>query len=637
MTSNSHRSAHRRRKRPPHGSSVTPTRGSLSSIDRFQEPLSLTGRDSLSRRSRRNHKRRPPSPTDNITQRVVATTSTSQPSVPNSTSTTTASTHPLADMPVIPGFYYCPTRKRYFKLGEGGADKYNPFHRENVQQQEKAVKQEREIRESRGVIQRRGLSWPNFFRARAMTSGVLVRQSTARHISPKGYDDMAAQSVQLRGVGPLNEAMPPPRTGPTFRQDALATGVSPIIGFHIDFTTTTLTAATQGGRVLNYTSGTQPKLPVAWENWCYSSMVGFGATLSHLTMFRDRVVCVHPGNGAQPGRLILIDPHHQGHSAMYQVSRETLWNVACGPDHVAVGTSQGLVDFISGAEGGDLTVNQKITTGSDVFALQLHRNDNSTIVVGCRDGRLRIFDLRHPYRPDFPAYGVLPGMGHPGASVAQIQQVDDWFWVSSSTAGSLALWDLRMPYCTGNQGMSDLPAEPTVTLELGTQVPVVHHDYRDHLYGFNQSNFTHNEPPGLQQRLRNRKTHRTHTGKHMATFDQRMRAQDVHPVLQYQGHVNTHHRDLGFALHPDRPLLAAAGTDHCIRLWNIHTGELCRIVAHLPNLVRERCTRDDLVHTAPSNEPPPLVRALQWQPVLRQSTPYSLVGAIGCTMFNMDL
>ncbi|KAJ1970076.1 hypothetical protein IWQ62_000182 [Dispira parvispora] len=634
MTGNSQRSARRRRKRPPHGSSpATSIRGTLS-IDRCQAPLDPTGRDSPSLRSRGNHRRRPPSHTGSFSQGVAATTSTNQPSNLHATSTATASAEPLADMPAIPGFYYCPSRKRYFKLGEGGADKSNPFHREKVQEQEKAVQREREIQENRNVIQRRGLSWPSFFRTRAMTS--VVRQSTTRCTSPKGCDDMAAQSVQLRGVGLLNEAMPPHQARTTFGQDALA-GVSPIVGFHTDFTTTTLTAATQGGRVLNYTSRAQPELPPTWEDWCYSSMVGFGVTLSHLTAFRDRVVCVHPGHGAQPGRLILTDPHHQGHSAMYQVPHETLWNIACGPDHVAVGTSQGLVDFVRETEGGDLTINQKIITGSDVFALQFHRSDDNTLVAGCRDGRLRIFDLRHPCRPDFPAYGVLAGMGHPGASVAQVRQVDDWFWVSSSTAGSIALWDLRMPYCIGNQGTGDLPTEPSVTLEPGTQVPVVHLDYRDHLYGSNQSDFTHNKPRGLHQRLRDRKTRRTHAGKHIASFEKRMRAQDVHPVLQYQGHVNTHHRDLGFALHPDQPLLAAAGADHCLRIWNIRTGEPCRIVAHLPNLIQEKCTEDGLVSTIPSNEPPPFVRALQWQPVLRQSTPYSLVGAIGCTMFHFDL
>ncbi|KXN81744.1 Dual specificity phosphatase ibp1 [Leucoagaricus sp. SymC.cos] len=65
----------------------------------------------------------------------------------------------------------------------------------------------------------------------------------------------------------------------------------------------------------------------------------------------------------------------------------------------------------------------------------------------------------------------------------------------------------------------------------------------------------------------------THTSRLLLLYDIRY-TRNTTPVLQFQGHVNTHTSRLGIAIDPTSEFLFAAGQDRKVRGWSIRTGSL---------------------------------------------------------------
>ncbi|KAJ1959906.1 hypothetical protein H4R35_007593, partial [Dimargaris xerosporica] len=102
------------------------------------------------------------------------------------------------------------------------------------------------------------------------------------------------------------------------------------------------------------------------------------------------------------------------------------------------------------------------------------------------------------------------------------------------------------------------------------------------------------------------------------------------PLLQFQGHVNTHYRDLGFDTHPQHHTLAAAGVDGRVRFWSTLTGELLKVDSAL-------APPQAGTGVAAHHEHGCRISQLQWLPANDCSSDYALLATQGLGLCLWDL
>ncbi|CAG8572807.1 3991_t:CDS:10 [Paraglomus occultum] len=143
------------------------------------------------------------------------------------------------------------------------------------------------------------------------------------------------------------------------------------------------------------------------------------------------------GNAADAGSLYV------GHGAMpvvYQVPlnrRTSIWtsSMSHNTSLIALGSSRSVI-VVSGLDDGNAQNLMDIKTSSDVFVTHADYNESSSILYGCRDGLVRLFDLRsRRSRCGFKF--------HLSSSVCHIEQIGSWYLLTSAMNGSLELWDPR--------------------------------------------------------------------------------------------------------------------------------------------------------------------------------------------------
>ncbi|CAG8662427.1 8214_t:CDS:2, partial [Paraglomus brasilianum] len=138
------------------------------------------------------------------------------------------------------------------------------------------------------------------------------------------------------------------------------------------------------------------------------------------------------GNAADAGSLYV------GHGVMpvvYQVPlnrRTSIWtsSMSHNTSLIALGSSRSVI-VISGLDDGNARNLMDIKTSSDVLS--------SSILFGCRDGSIRLFDLRSNRARS-------KGSGfrfHLSSSVCHIEQIGSWYLLTSAMNGSLEMWDPR--------------------------------------------------------------------------------------------------------------------------------------------------------------------------------------------------
>ncbi|CAI2167286.1 5115_t:CDS:10 [Funneliformis geosporum] len=130
-----------------------------------------------------------------------------------------------------------------------------------------------------------------------------------------------------------------------------------------------------------------------------------------------------------------IDPYGLEPKYAYN-SRSTIWTSSFSEidSSIAVGSSQKL-SVIQGWQETPFISNFK--TYSDVFALDFDRYQPNVVFSGCRDGRLRIFDLRSDSR-----HGIGP-MIDQKSPICHLKQIGAWYILSDGMNGSVSLWDIR--------------------------------------------------------------------------------------------------------------------------------------------------------------------------------------------------
>ncbi|RUS27621.1 hypothetical protein BC938DRAFT_482989, partial [Jimgerdemannia flammicorona] len=96
----------------------------------------------------------------------------------------------------------------------------------------------------------------------------------------------------------------------------------------------------------------------------------------------------------------------------------------------------------------DLARVEHYQTQSDVFAVRIDREQPSTFYAGCRDGLLRLFDVRAPRYENKPHRGVGPGGMRHASTVTNVESLSGVGVLACAMDGSvsiLCVWDVRAP------------------------------------------------------------------------------------------------------------------------------------------------------------------------------------------------
>ncbi|PKY27070.1 WD40 repeat-like protein [Rhizophagus irregularis] len=120
-------------------------------------------------------------------------------------------------------------------------------------------------------------------------------------------------------------------------------------------------------------------------------------------------------------------------------SGSTIWTSSFSEidSSIALGSSRKLC-VIQGWEEYPCVNNFK--TNSDVFALDFDRYQPDIVFAGCRDGKLRIYDIRSDCSNSH--YGIGPPISQQ-SPICHIRQIGAWYILSDGMDGSLSLWDVR--------------------------------------------------------------------------------------------------------------------------------------------------------------------------------------------------
>nr|CAG8448432.1 4541_t:CDS:2 [Entrophospora candida]CAG8523726.1 3231_t:CDS:2 [Entrophospora candida] len=140
-------------------------------------------------------------------------------------------------------------------------------------------------------------------------------------------------------------------------------------------------------------------------------------------------------------------------------SKSTIWTSTYSEldKSIALGTSKKVVVL----QGLDMPIYRlsQFKTGSDVFSVDFDKNRPSILYAGCRDGQLRIFDIRSSYRKN-SFYGEGPVIKQ-SSPICHLKQIGSWYIITDGMDGSLSLWDIRKDQ-NGNNSNTRSPSRSPV-------------------------------------------------------------------------------------------------------------------------------------------------------------------------------
>ncbi|KAJ1983877.1 hypothetical protein H4R33_004591 [Dimargaris cristalligena] len=586
----------------------------------------------------------------------TSTSSSNDPSPSASIRISPAATPPPSNMPILPGFTYCPVQRRYFKVEKGGAS--NPgsqHHEDQIRERQRTQELQQHHISEQQAVERAQQTWPEFLanrdlgccrrdRWRAYKEEAVNRgggggssrspsrptqlqhvEMTVRTLKPRMILDLAQPGGDRRDHNGNSSHVPP-----RIPYD-LATGsivdmlVGPAQDQAISLLTTqgqldTLTLTPTTAFTRRRTLAKAPPLRQIQADLLDTHQFTHGTTMVRRN--HGHYFALFPGARNQPPELQMVRQARAGESCPLILQRgvkwTTAWTMAVGSHDVSLGTSDGIYNFNmyeatrptdeplsieSPARTGlglglrmsedpptgiQASLNLVIQTGSDVFAIQRDRYHPSLVYAGCRDGRARLFDYRVPFSRHLPQYGLLPGVHMPGTSITHLDQTNEWQLLTATTGDSHALWDIRYMRGTAINASAEADAVvyPVVPYRSQGSDPVIQvdMDYRrtNPLARSSRSGEGgYGGTPYQPARSRKAGTRTTTTMKTaLVPHTSPASARDpAHPVLYFKGHVNQNFsRDLGLALHPGGSVLAAAGSDRCIRLWSTTTGQLLNVL-----------------------------------------------------------
>ncbi|KAF9082339.1 hypothetical protein BGX23_012576 [Mortierella sp. AD031] len=200
----------------------------------------------------------------------------------------------------------------------------------------------------------------------------------------------------------------------------------------------------------------------------------------------------------------------------YSPKKSNVWTSGLAGDKLAIGADKAVIvvqDWKSGRP-----MNTSLWTGSDVFSVAMEPTGRQNIVyAGCRNGRVRIFDLSQPNvtalaaaesRKDQRSTALFRGIGHKDSSVLCMKRVLDHYLVTSAMNGEILMWDTRF-----------VGSSPTTSCPEGTFAK---------------------------------------------------------PVMDFRGLIQDQFSKTLFDINTDETLLAAENIDQRISLWSLSTGDRVR-------------------------------------------------------------
>ncbi|KAG0289670.1 hypothetical protein BGZ96_006827 [Linnemannia gamsii] len=201
----------------------------------------------------------------------------------------------------------------------------------------------------------------------------------------------------------------------------------------------------------------------------------------------------------------------------YSPKKSNVWTSGLGADKISIGADKTLIALEDWKSGRPMVT--PLWTGSDVFSVAMEPplRRHNLVYAGCRNGRVRVFDLSQPNvsalaaesKKDKRSTALFRGIGHKGSSVLGMKRVGDHYLVTSAMNGEILMWDTRF---------------------VGSSQP------------------TASSPEG--------------------TF--------AKPVVDFRGPIQDQFSKTLFDINTEETLLAAENLDQRISLWSLSTGDRIR-------------------------------------------------------------
>ncbi|KAF9128841.1 hypothetical protein BGW39_004692 [Mortierella sp. 14UC] len=138
----------------------------------------------------------------------------------------------------------------------------------------------------------------------------------------------------------------------------------------------------------------------------------------------------------------------------YSPKKSNVWTSGLAADRISIGADKAAI-ALQDWKSGRPTVTS-LWTGSDVFSVAMEPpqgRQRDLVYAGCRNGRVRIFDLSQPNvaaltlaeakKDRRTATTLFRGIGHKESSVLGMKRVGDHYLVTSAMNGEILMWDTR--------------------------------------------------------------------------------------------------------------------------------------------------------------------------------------------------
>ncbi|KAG9072461.1 hypothetical protein KI688_000232 [Linnemannia hyalina] len=136
----------------------------------------------------------------------------------------------------------------------------------------------------------------------------------------------------------------------------------------------------------------------------------------------------------------------------YSPKKSNVWTSELAADRIVIGADKAVI-ALQDWKSGRPTVTS-LWTGSDVFSVAMEPplGRQNLVYAGCRNGRVRIFDLSQPNvaalaiaesKKDKRSTALFRGIGHKESSVLGMKRVGDHYLVTSAMNGEILMWDTR--------------------------------------------------------------------------------------------------------------------------------------------------------------------------------------------------
>ncbi|KAG0207944.1 DDB1 and CUL4 associated factor 4-like 2 [Mortierella sp. GBA30] len=346
----------------------------------------------------------------------------------------------------IPGFYFDPEKKKYFRITENHVlGNQHPFSRQSI----KEKLQPKPVLEP--VKRRRGPRFPSATTHYGSLDWFLQDRQLGLVGNPRRQ--LCEMHALLVSRWRRNKHLEP----------VLAENGAKYKYLQVDPISRDLYLGTAQGELWQYHISDEP-LNTQYQWMQLDAGVSSEMTSFHITP-DNNLITTYLGSMGRSGmikiqknlqdssRHPITDTYHHSLTAIYEYSpsstKSNFWTSAFCKNDLVVGADQKAIVIPNWRSG----VRKEISlwTGSDVFSVAIEPLAGQSVVyAGCRNGTVRVFDLKEP--SGFTTLGpkkrarsntLFQGIGHKDSSVNCIRRVSEHYLVTAATSGEVSMWDTR--------------------------------------------------------------------------------------------------------------------------------------------------------------------------------------------------